>query len=154
MRKQTKRKVWRLVNPIEHAIQGIKPPGGEKLDKLRTFELTSIEAFRMGQATKQDWGRMVGILNLTEHLANRGIGPEALPTVRAAHDHLIEAAKRYEKTQKMGLTGAGLQCMRDLYEWHDLIRQSITLSEYERALVEVHQRIQSKAPEVCCALED
>lgn len=153
MRKRTQRKVWRLVNPIEHVLEGIRPPHGDKLDQLRTHELTSIEAFRMGQATKQDWAKLVGMLNLTEHLATNGVGPEALPTVEEAHRHLIDAAKRYEQTRKMGLTGLGLQCMRELYEYHDLMRQSITLAEYEKAIKETTLRVSSRAPEVYHALE-
>lgn len=153
MRKHTKRKVWALVNPIEHAIEGTRPPTGEKLDQLRMHELTSIEAFRTGKATKHDWAKVVGMLNLTEEMTRRGIGQEAIPTLEEAQSHLLEAARRFEKTRKMGITGPGLQAIRDLYEYHDLMRQSIPLVQYEAVIRSTNNRINSLAPEVCNALE-
>ena len=153
MKKQTKRKVWALVNPIAFALEGIAPPQGDKLRQLQTTELVSIEAFRTGTATIHDWSKVVGMMNLCENMVKAGIGPEALPICEEAHQHLIDAAKRYEKTMKMGITGPGLQCLRDLYEYHDLQRTSVSLSVYEKHIKETANRIRSKAPEVTDVLE-
>lgn len=153
MKKQCKRKVYGLVNPIRHAIEGVQPPTGDKLDLLRTHELTAIEAFRTGTATVEDWSKVVGMMNLTENLGKAGIGPEALEYCDELHAHLISAAKRYEATRKMGITGPGLQCLRDVYEFHDLQRTSISLSQYEKHIQDTANRIRSKAPEVTDVLE-
>ena len=153
MRKQTKRKVYALVNPILHAIEGIRPPMGDKLALLRTHELTAIEAFRTGTATVEDWSKVVGMMNLAENLGKAGIGPEALEYCDELHQHLIASAKRYETTKRMGITGPGLQCLRDVYEFHDLQRTSISLSEYEKHIKDTANRIRSKAPEVTDVLE-
>ena len=153
MRKQTKRRHYALVNPILHAIEGIRPPTGDKLDLLRTHELTAIEAFRTGTATVEDWSKVVGMMNLAENLGKAGIGPEALEYCDELHQHLIASAKRYETTHKMGITGPGLQCLRDVYEFHDLQRTSISLSEYEKHIKCTANRIRSKAPEVTDVLE-
>ena len=153
MRKRTVRRHYALVNPIKHAIEGIRPPTGDKLDLLRTHELTAIEAFRTGTATIQDWSKVVGMMNMAENMGKAGIGPEALEYCGELHKHLIAAAKRYETTRKMGITGPGLQCLRDVYEFHDLQRTSISLSEYERHIKDTANRIRSKAPEVTDVLE-
>jgi len=153
MRKQCKRKVYALVNPILHAIEGMRPPDGDKLNLLRTHELSAIEAFRTGKATVQDWSKVVGMMNLCENMGKAGIGPEALEYCDALHAHLISAAKRYETTRKMGITGPGLQCLRDVYEFHDLQRTSISLSQYEKHIKDTANRIRSKAPEVTDVLE-
>ena len=78
MRKRTVRRHYALVNPIKHAIEGIRPPMGDKLDSLRTHELTAIEAFRTGTATVEDWSKCVGMMNMAENLGKAGIGPEVL----------------------------------------------------------------------------
>ena len=152
-RKQCKRKVWALVNPITHAIEGAGICTDELLQSLRIRELAAIEAFRSGRAGVQEWCDVTAIMNVCEHMATHGVGPEAHATCNEAHTHLIEAAKRFERTGKMGLTGPGIQCMRDLYEWHDLQRKSISRAEYDRHIKQTTLRIKSKAPEVTDVLE-
>jgi len=48
----------------------------------------------------------------------------------------------------MGTTGPGLQAMRDLFEYHDLQRSSISRGEYERHIQSAINAIRSKAPGV------
>lgn len=154
MRKKCKRKVWALVNPITHAIEGARVSGDEVLQPLARRELSAIESFRMGHATIQEWSDLVNLMNLCEHMAHRGIGPEAKQVCDDAHAHLLEAARRYKSTGKMGLTGPGLQCMRDLYEYHDLQRRSIARSEYDKHIHGVQNRIKGNAPEVVDVLDE
>jgi len=55
MRKQTRRKHWALVNPIQHAIEGAAITPDEKLSQLKLRELAAIEAFAKGKATVREW---------------------------------------------------------------------------------------------------
>jgi hypothetical protein len=153
MKKQCRRKIYKLINPLAFVIEGIKPPQGDKLDKLRTLELSAIESFRTGTATLDDWSHIVGMMNLAENMGHNGIGGEVLPYCEEAHQHLTEAARRYKKTGRMGLTGPALQCLREIYAFHDLQRTSISLGEYERHILDTSNRIRSKAPEVTGVLE-
>ena len=148
MRKQTRRKVYRLVNPISYAIEGatITPP--EVLDKLRQRELTSIEAFRMGKAELADWQMINDMANLCEVMAKSGIGPEALESAERAHEYLLEAYHRFNSTKRMGTSGLGLVAFRDCYEYHDLQRQSVSRSVYEQMLRKTMNQIKSKSPDV------
>ena len=148
MRKQCRRKVYALVNPVSFAMQGAAITPDEDLNKLRVRELAAIDAFSRGAATLQDWNSVVALLNLTEQLARSGVGPEALPACELAQAKLIECKERYERTRKMGTTGEGLQAFRDLYEWHDLQRQSIGRSRYERAIQTTRARVIGRAPGV------
>lgn len=153
MKKRCNRKVWALVNPITHAIEGAAIITDEVIQGLRTRELSAIESFRSGSAGLQEWSDLVALMNVAENMAFNGVGPEAKPTLDEAHGHLITAAKRYEATKRMGLTGPGLQCMREMYEWHDLQRKSISRAEYDRHIKATVNRIKSKAPEVTDVLE-
>lgn len=149
MRKRTKRKVYALVNPILHAIVGAAPPMQSKLNELRLVELACIEAFAKGKATLKDWQSMSTLLAVSEVMAKRGIGKEeVLPVCAVVEKELIDAAVRFETTGKMGLTGVGLNALRDLYQYHDLQRSSVTQREYEQMIMATYNRIKSKAPDV------
>jgi hypothetical protein len=149
MRKRTRRKVYALVNPISFAIQGAAISQEADLDKLRIRELAAIDAFARGAATIGDLHDINAILGLAETMAKAGIGrEEVLPACAKAQEHLIDAARRFERTQKMGTTGLGLTSFRDLYAFHDLQRQSVSRSEYEKAIKATTDRIKSKAPDV------
>lgn len=132
MRKRTVRKVWALINPLTHAIEGAGITTETELDKLRLRELANIDAFRFGHATLQDWVELVSLMNIAEAMAKGGVGVEVLSVCMQAQGHLVESAARFQRTGKMGATGPALQCWQDLYEYHDLQRTSVARSEYER----------------------
>lgn len=148
MRKRCNRKVWTKVNPIQHAIEGAALTPQHLLDQLRMRELAAVDAFAKGGAGLQEWKDLTAMLNVCETMARDGVGPEALPTCAKAQAHLIESARRFEITGKMGTTGPGIQSFRALYEYHDLQRQSVSRSEYERSIEKALNRVKSRAPEV------
>lgn len=148
MRKRTKRKMWRLVDPIAHAIAGAAITDKASLDKLLIRELASIDAIARGLGTKQEWQDLVDVLNICETMAKGGIGPEALPYCQQAQEALYEAAKRYEKVHKIGLSGLGLQAMKEVIEYHHLQRTSIPRSEYEFWIQKTRNKIMSKNKDV------
>jgi len=133
MRKRTKRKVWALIDPTQHAIIGASITHREKLDKLRMLEYSALEAMTKGHGTVTDWRTLVDVLNLSEMMARNGIGKdEVMPICQKAQDALHQAAERYQSTLKMGLSGEGIQAIRDLIEYADLQQSSISRSEFER----------------------
>lgn len=76
-------------------------------------------------------------------LAGQGVGPEALEAAQKAEAALIDAAARFQNTGKMGFTGPAIQAIRDVIEFHDLQRSSISRSEYEKAIQLTLARIRS-----------
>jgi len=142
-RKRCIRKVWARVNPIEYAMQGAAITPREALDKLLTAEYASLDAFIHGAATMREWSDMVNLNNLTQTLAGMNIGPEAMPDCHKAEEGLIEAARRFQNTGKMGLSGPAIQALRDVVEWHDLQRSSIPRRQYEDAIRLTAARVKS-----------
>lgn len=132
MRKRCIRKKWALVDPIAHAIEGASITAPDKLDKLLLRELASLDALAHGKGGLQEWSDMSAVLNLAETMARQGVGIEALPACADAESALIEAATRFQATRRMGLSGRGIQALRDVIEYHHLQRQSISRSEYDR----------------------
>jgi hypothetical protein len=143
MKKRCTRKVWALVDPVRHAIQGASITPRAMLDQLQLRELSSLEAFARGGAGLQEWHDMAAVNNLTQTLASMHIGAEALPDCRKAEAALIEAAERFQRTGRMGLSGPGLQALREVIGWHDAQRSNIARSVYERAIKLTEARIRS-----------
>lgn len=142
-RKQCRRKIWDKVNPIEYAITGAAITAEDKLDRLRMGELSAIESMVKGNATTNDWRVLVDMLNIAETMANHGIGIEVLAVCKIVQKEMEAAAHRYEKTRKMGLTGTGIRYIKELYALHDLQRQSISRSEFERMIEKTINYIRS-----------
>jgi len=142
-RKRCVRKVWALINPVQHAIQGAGITTRQDLDKLLARELSSLDAFSHGKAQMAEWSDMANVNNLTQTLAGMGIGTEAMPDCNKAEDGLIDAARRFQETGRMGLNGPTIQALRDVIEWHDLQRGSIPRSQYEEAIRLTAARIKS-----------
>jgi hypothetical protein len=136
------------VNPIQHAIEGAAITPEDMLNKLQLRELAAIDAFAKGVAGLRDWQDIVDMANLCELMAANGVGPEAADICATLQACMVEAARRYERTKKMGITGPGLQAMREVFEYHHLQRTSISRGEYERFIRELANRLRSKAPEV------
>jgi hypothetical protein len=144
MRKQTKRKVWALIDPITHAVVGASITQRDKLDKLRMMEYSALEAMTKGQGTIHDWRTLVDVLNLSETMARNNIGKdEVMPVCQKAQQALNEAAERYQKTLSMGLSGQGIQAVRELIEYADLQQSSIPRADFEKYIQKTKDYIRS-----------
>lgn len=149
MKKRCNRKVWSTsIDTITHAITGAAITDSVALNKVRMLELSAIDNFVNGRASLQDWRAVVDMLNVCEMMAKSGIGPEAIPHCEQATQSLHNAAMRYEKTKKMGLDGLGLTAIKEVHEYHDLQRTSISRSEYEKMIKKTADYIKSKGKEV------
>lgn len=150
MRKRTRRKIYASedTNPVLVALMGASMVHKDSLDKLRFGELSAIESISKGQGTLWEYRLLADMLNLCERMAENGIGPEALPACEAFNEELASMSERYEKTKKMGFTGQGLRLAREVYEYHDIQRQSITRAEYERMIKKTHDYIRSNGHRV------
>lgn len=129
-RKQCRRKVWPLINPLVHAIQGVQVTDKTALDKLRLIELSALESFAKGKATRNDWQILGNLLNVSEQMAADGIWPEAMETNHAAQ----LAMKAVSKRDKLLFTGPELQAVRAAYAYADAQRTSITRSQFEEEI--------------------
>lgn len=148
MRKKCKRKVYALIDPIAHAIVGAAITTDDCLVGLKDKEQKAFEAMRTGAGTVQTWQDLVDMNNICQTMARSGIGVEALPDCMMAEIELKHAAKRYEATGKMLLTGTGLRAIGEVLEWHHLQRTAISRSKYERMIEKTRNKIISKSAEV------
>lgn len=143
MRKATKRKIWNRIDPVAHAIAGASKIDEASLNILRMNELAAIDSMAHGQGTLTDYRVLADMLNVSERMAANNIGPEAMEACAPFNDELALMAERFERTKKLGFSGMGLALARDVYEYHDLQRQSITRAEYERMIQKTADYIRS-----------
>jgi hypothetical protein len=149
MKKQTRRKIYDTsINPITHAITGAAITDEKILKLLLDKEVASLNAFKNGSATKDDWDSINTVSALAESMASAGIGPEVMVFVKIAEMHLLDARRRFEELGKMGSTGPGLQSFQDIIEYHELQRQSVSRSEYERHIKRVTDMVRSRSPNI------
>jgi len=148
MRKQCRRKIYKLINPIEMAIEGASITPDKILKTMEEKELQSIKDMMTGNATLRSWQDLVDMNNVCQQMGRDGIGPECLVDCMIAEMELKKAAKRYEKTKKMGLTAQGIRAIQDVFEWHTLQRKSISRSEYELQIKKTLHKLRSRSKEV------
>jgi hypothetical protein len=148
MRKRTKRKMWNLIDPIQHGIIGASVTQRDKLDKLRLLEYSALDSMTKGSGTVTDWQILVDILNLSEMMGKNGVGPEVLPICEKAQESLHKAALRFQDTKKMGLDGQGIKAIRDLIEYADLQQSSISRGEFEKYIQKTKNYIKSNGDKV------
>ena len=130
-RKTTRRRHYALVNPLLHAMEGAAITPRHLLDRLKLAELSALDDFTRGRATVASWHAITSANNLCETMARGDVGHEALEACAKVEDAMIEAYDRFQRNGKMGLTGPGVQAVRDMLEYHDLQRASISRGEYE-----------------------
>ena len=144
MRKRCRRRVWSTdINPIAHAIAGACITDTSSLNELRVGELKALEAMKTGEAGVHDWQVLVDMMNISEMMGRNGIGPEVLDHCETANEALHRAAKRYEATKRMGLTGEGLRALGDIMEYHDLQRTSVSRAKYQQMIEKTRNYIKS-----------
>lgn len=148
-RKKKMRRVWNTnINPVMHAIMGAAITPAAELNKLRVQEMNAIDAFAQGRATLHDFQSCVALLNLCEHMATTGVGPEALEACGRAQKALIDAKGAFDKNQRFEMDSEGIKALYDLYGYHDMQRQVVARSVYERAICKTFERVKNKAPGV------
>ena len=126
---------------IDHALQGAALIDEKSLSKLSILEYSALEAMTKGMGTKDDWHTLAGCLNVCETMAQSGIGVEVKEVCERVQKHLQDAAIRFKTTGKMGLTGLGIKDIRELLEYADLQRRSISRSEFEKMITKTSRMI-------------
>jgi len=149
MKKKCKRKIWSTtINPITHAISGARVTEDRLLDKLRMRELSAFDSMVKGWGTVEDWRVLVDMMNIAEMMGKSGIGPEVLPYCEEGCQAMTEAARRYQKSMNMGLSGVGINALREICAYHDLQRTSVSRSVYETMITKTANYLRSKGKDV------
>jgi hypothetical protein len=130
------------------AIEGACITPLETLKTLTDRESEAIHAMMTGKGNIHYWQDIVDMNNVCQQMGRDGIGPECLVDCMMAEIELKAAAKRYERTGKMGLTAIGIKSIQQVQEWHKLQRASISRKEYEIQIKKTLSKLRSRSSEV------
>ena len=149
MRKKCRRKVWSTnINPVAHAIAGAAITDRASLNTLRTKEYAALDEMVHGRGTLDHWKTLTDLLNLSEMMANLGIGIEVKEVCKKAQEALVNAGKRFEEHGKFGFDGAGILAIRELIEYADLQQSSISRSEFEKIIQKTRNYMASNVDKI------
>ena len=147
MRKRSKYKPKPIItNNIEYVVSRMK-----KLAKLKDVMVSlqlknhfSLEALRVGDATKEDIDIIISALNITEALSKFGIGSDYKDEIKQAQDALYECAKRGANTYRFIVKGPELKAINYGMQIHDMQLEASTVKDIEMATDLVNATIRQK----------
>jgi len=155
-RKKCIRKHWNTApgfNPVQHAIAGACVTNKATLDALVSRILSALEDMTHGRAGFSEFNELVDLVNVCETVGLSGLGGlEVLPWCKLADEALKDAARRFESTRTFGLSGVGIQAIRELVEYHRLQILSVARSEYEALVKKTADRIRTGSCETMVVL--
>ena len=125
--------------------------GMKKVDEISagtTLKIRNHDAMnnlRMGTAARRDIDALIDALNITEALANRGIGEDWKPEIRAAQDAILDLARRgVANSFRFVARGPELVALNLVMEVHDAQLETVTVKQLETAMADVMESLRLK----------
>jgi hypothetical protein len=122
--------------------------GMKKVDEISagtTLKIRNHDAMnnlRMGTAARRDIDALIDALNITEALANRGIGEDWKPEIRAAQDAILDLARRgVANSFRFIARGPELVALNLIMEVHDAQLETVTVKQLETAMADVMESL-------------
>ncbi len=125
--------------------------GMKKVDEISagtTLKIRNHDAMnnlRMGTAARRDIDALIDAMNITEALANRGIGADWKPEIRAAQDAILDLARRgLTRGFRFVARGPELVALNLVMEIHDAQLEVVTVKQLETAMADVMESLRLK----------
>lgn len=123
----------------------IQPATVEQRTALLSRFHTALEFMARGDHPGEaEWRDMSDAINTIETMAlHMGMlkPAEVMPTVNAAIAAMVAAARRHQAGQRMGLSGEGLQALRDVLAIYEQCLEGYTEHQMARAQQETQRRL-------------
>ena len=111
--------------------------------KIRNHD--AMNNLRMGNAARIDIDTLIDAMNITEALANRGIGEDWKPEIRAAQDAMFDLARRGVANDfRFIARGPELVALNLAMEIHDAQLETVTVQQLETAMGDVMESLRQK----------
>ena len=125
--------------------------GMKKVDEISagtTLKIRNHDAMnnlRMGTAARRDIDALIDAMNITEALANRGIGEDWKLEIRAAQDAILDLARRgVANNFRFIARGPELVALNLIMEVHDAQLEVVTVKQLETAMDDVMESLRLK----------
>jgi hypothetical protein len=111
--------------------------------KIRNHD--AMNNLRLGVAARRDIDAIIDAANITEALANRGIGTDWKPEIRGGQDAILELARRgVANSFRFIARGPELTALNTLMEVHDAQLEVVTVKQLETAMADVMESLRLK----------
>ncbi len=147
MRKRSKYKPRQIIPDTMTWVRA----GLKKVDEISagtTLKIRNHDAMnnlRLGAATRRDIDAIIDAVNITEALANRGIGEDWKTEIRAGQDAVLELARRgVANNFRFIARGPELVSLNLLMEVHDAQLETVTVKQLETAMADVMESLRLK----------
>ena len=111
--------------------------------KIRNHD--AVNNLRLGAATRRDIDAIIDALNITEALANRGMGEDWKPEIRAGQDAVLALARRgVANGFRFIARGPELVALNLAMEVHDAQLETVTVKQLETAMADVMESLRLK----------
>ena len=147
MRKRSKYKPRQIIPDTMTWVRA----GLKKVDEISagtTLKIRNHDAMnnlRLGAATRRDIDAIIDAVNITEALANRGIGEDWKPEIREGQDAILALARRgVANSFRFVAKGPELVALNLLIEVHDAQLETVTVKQLETAMADVMESLRLK----------
>lgn len=128
-------------NPISAIFGGMSGDHAEHLRRLNIINHAAMVAMVQGRATRDDWDRLVGVINMGNVMCEQGIGNEFRAAMIAGRDVMCEVGKRAVASGRFLFRGDEMAAMNEALDCHDAQLENVRAIDVERASDEVMRRI-------------
>jgi hypothetical protein len=147
MRKRSKYKPRQIIPDTMTWVRA----GLKKVDEISagtTLKIRNHDAMnnlRLGVAARFDIDALIDAANITEALANRGIGEDWRLEIRAGQDAILALARRgVANNFRFVAKGPELVALNLLIEVHDAQLETVTVKQLETAMADVMESLRLK----------
>jgi hypothetical protein len=123
---------------VQSGLKRVEDVSESSTIKIRNHD--AMNTLRLGQATELEINVIISALNISEALAQRGVGSDWMPELRAAQDHLLALARR-GMTTRFIVRGDELTALNLAMEIHDAQLETVTVKQLETALEDVKETV-------------
>lgn len=144
MRKQTRRKPRRLVNPLALAVQQATRLTADEVDQQMGPCRAAFAALRQGVATLRQWQVMAATLTIAASIEKQGV-VKGLAGVLAEVDEALDAidarASVGQDWRAPVLRGAEIRLLQEFLHVHQFQLEQLSYREYRQACAQAVARV-------------
>ncbi len=126
---------------VQSGLKRVDEVSASATIKIRNHD--AMNTLRLGSATRAEIDIIINALNIAEALAQRGVGSDWMPELRAAQDALYTLARR-GLTSRFIVRGDELTALNLAMEIHDAQLETVTVRQLEAALNFVNETVRLK----------
>lgn len=125
---------------VQAGMKKVEQIGAGITLKIRNHD--AMNNLRLGQASRREIDALIDALNVSEALANRGIGGDWKPEIRAAQDAMLAMARRgVANDMRFIVKGEELKALNLCMEVHDAQLEVVTVKQLEMAMADVMETL-------------